>query len=314
MTTTGLGTSTHAARHYVGRFAPSPSGPLHFGSLVAALGSYLDARCHHGRWLVRIEDIDTPRVKAGADTDILKTLEAYALHWHGDVVYQSQRLERYQAITDELYDRGLIYRCQCTRKQIKAMGGVYDNRCRNLTVSGDEYALRLVQNQIVERFQDRLQGEVKVLAQQAREDYIIKRRDGLFAYQLVVVIDDIDQGITDVVRGADLLIPSARQIGLFTELGATPPSYMHLPLAVASPGFKLSKQNYAPAIERAHPQPALLDALRFLGFQPDPELLHERAATIVDWAVSQYPKVQLRQALEVQVSEDEAGNTELTTL
>ena len=129
-----------------------------------------------------------------------------------------------------------------------------------------------------------------------------------------MVIDDIDQGITDVVRGADLLIPSARQIGLFTELGATPPSYMHLPLAVASPGFKLSKQNYAPAIERAHPQPALLDALRFLGFQPNPELLHERAATIVDWAVSQYPKIQLRQALEVQVSENEAGNTELTTL
>ncbi|WP_105257981.1 tRNA glutamyl-Q(34) synthetase GluQRS [Pseudoalteromonas sp. T1lg88] len=297
------------ATAYVGRFAPSPSGPLHFGSLVAALGSYLDAHAHQGQWLVRIEDIDTPRVRPGADSDILHTLEAYGLHWYGEVIWQSQRLERYAEVSEQLTQQGLVYACQCTRKEIKALGGIYNGHCRNLALSGEHLALRLKQEQPIYHYLDALQGWVDIAAAEAEEDYIIKRRDGLFAYQLVVVIDDIDQGITHVVRGADLLIPTARQIGLFQQLGHKAPEYLHLPLAVASPGFKLSKQNYAPAIDRQNPQPALVDALHFLGFAPPPELLSYPVADILDWAHQAYQRQALRRALEVQVSEDANGKT-----
>ncbi len=299
---------------YIGRFAPSPSGPLHFGSLVAALGSYLDAHAHQGQWLVRIEDIDTPRVRTGADTDILRTLEAYGLHWHGDVIWQSQRLERYQEITTQLANQELVYQCRCTRKEIKALGGVYNGHCRDLGLHGDDLALRIRQQHAVFNYQDRLQGHIDINPSEAQEDYIIKRRDGLFAYQLVVVIDDIDQGITDVVRGADLLIPTARQIGLFAQLGYDAPRYLHLPLAVASPGFKLSKQNYAPAIDQKSPQPALLDALRFLGFNPDDELVHAPVENIIKWGVEHYRCEALTRALEVQVSQGSNGQTQLLTL
>ncbi|WP_105188353.1 tRNA glutamyl-Q(34) synthetase GluQRS [Pseudoalteromonas sp. T1lg48] len=304
----------HGATAYVGRFAPSPSGPLHFGSLVAALGSYLDAHAHQGQWLVRIEDIDTPRVRPGADSDILHTLEAYGLHWHGEVIWQSQRLPRYAQVTQQLMEQGQVYGCQCTRKEIKALGGVYKGHCRNLQLRGEHLALRLKQQQPVYHYLDALQGRVDIAALEAEEDYIIKRRDGLFAYQLVVVVDDMDQGITHVVRGADLLIPTARQIGLFQQLGYPAPQYMHLPLAVASPGFKLSKQNYAPAIDRQNPQPALLDALRFLGFAPDPELVTYPVADILSWALSQYQRQSLRRALEVQVSADANGKTQIQQL
>ncbi|MBS3798352.1 MULTISPECIES: tRNA glutamyl-Q(34) synthetase GluQRS [unclassified Pseudoalteromonas] len=297
------------ATPYVGRFAPSPSGPLHFGSLVAALGSYLDAHANQGQWLVRIEDIDTPRVRPGADTDILHTLEAYGLHWHGEVVWQSQRLERYAQVSEQLRQQGLVYGCQCSRKEIKALGGIYNGHCRDLGLHGEHLALRLKQQQPVYHYLDALQGRVDIAAAEAEEDYIIKRRDGLFAYQLVVVIDDIDQGITQVVRGADLLIPTARQIGLFQQLEHKAPEYLHLPLAVASPGFKLSKQNYAPAIDRQNPQPALLDALCFLGFTPPPELATYPVADILNWAQHVYQRPALRRALEVQVSEDDEGNT-----
>ncbi|MEO2280428.1 tRNA glutamyl-Q(34) synthetase GluQRS [Pseudoalteromonas pernae] len=303
-----------SGEQYIGRFAPSPSGPLHFGSLVAALGSYLDAHAHQGQWLVRIEDIDTPRVREGADSDILRTLEAYGLHWHGDIMWQSQRLERYQEVTSELSKQGLIYHCQCTRKQIKALGGVYNGHCRDLGLQGQDLALRLRQQHPVFSYQDRLQGHIDIDPIEAQEDYIIKRRDGLFAYQLVVVIDDIDQGITDIVRGADLLIPTARQIGLFEQLAHRAPRYLHLPLAVASPGFKLSKQNYAPAIDRTNPQPALLDALRFLGFQPDKELSQATVEEIITWGIQHYRSEALTRALEVQVSQDSNGQTELLTL
>ena len=299
---------------YIGRFAPSPSGPLHFGSLVAALGSYLDAHAHLGQWLVRIEDIDTPRVRSGADAEILRTLEAYGLHWHGDVIWQSKRLERYQHVAQELVEQGAVYGCHCSRKTIKALGGIYNGHCRNLALSGDHLALRLIQQYPTYSYVDRLQGCIKVPAAQAQEDYIIKRRDGLFAYQLVVVIDDIDQGVTDVVRGADLLMPTARQIGLFSQLGHQAPRYLHLPLAVASPGFKLSKQNYAPAIDRTSPQPALFDALRFLGLKPDPELRHAPVEDMITWGIKHYRSESLTRALEVQVSQGDDEQTELLTL
>ncbi|MEJ6476181.1 tRNA glutamyl-Q(34) synthetase GluQRS [Pseudoalteromonas piscicida] len=249
---------------YRGRFAPSPSGPLHFGSLVAALSSYLDAKVNQGQWLVRIEDIDTPRVVAGAADEILATLEAYGLYWDEDIVYQSQRHALYQAYLDKLTSDSLVYACQCTRKQIKAMGGFYNNHCRALTLSWHENALRLQQHCPVTEFNDAIQGAVVIPHALAHEDYIVKRRDGLFAYQLVVVVDDIEQQINHIVRGADLLAPTARQISLFQQLEQSPPRYAHVPLAVAEPGFKLSKQNHAPAIDTRNPLPTLHAALRYL--------------------------------------------------
>ena len=300
---------------YVGRFAPSPSGPLHFGSLVAALGSYLDAKFHHGRWLVRIEDIDTPRVKAGADLDILKTLEAFSLHWDGEVIYQSQRLARYEEVAQSLAKSNLTYLCNCSRKDIKSMGGVYDNRCRAKTsLSPDNTATRLKQQDVITEFCDRLQGNFSINTDFACEDYIIKRRDGLFAYQLVVVVDDLDQGITDVVRGADLIDTTGRQMALMQQLGGKAPRYMHLPLAVAKPGFKLSKQNYAPAVDTAHPELALLDALTFLGFDCPQSMRDGNVEQILEWAVTYYDPQHLPRHREIQLSQGADGNSLITPL
>ncbi|CAH9056130.1 Glutamyl-Q tRNA(Asp) synthetase [Pseudoalteromonas sp. CIP111854] len=273
---------------YRGRFAPSPSGPLHFGSLVAALASYLAAKSQQGQWLVRIEDIDTPRVVKGADSDILHTLEAYGLYWDDSVVYQSQRHSLYEDALYQLQQQSIVYACQCTRKEIKQRGGLYDNHCKELNLPLLKNALRLQQHFPVESFNDQVQGRIKIPKDIAFEDYIIKRRDGLFAYQLVVVLDDIDQGITHVVRGADLLEPTARQLGLFQQLKQRAPHYAHIPLVVAKPGFKLSKQNHAPAIDKQNPVPATLAALRFLGIIPPPELATASIEEILTWAVNAF--------------------------
>jgi len=243
---------------YRGRFAPSPSGPLHFGSLVAAVGSYLDAKVNQGKWLVRIEDIDTTRVVKGAATDILNTLDAYCLNWDENVVYQTQRLTIYQDAVNSLSKQHLIYACQCSRKQIKALGGIYQGQCKHSQLSEQGHALRLTQCHATVTYNDLIQGRIDVDPALAHEDYIIKRSDGLFAYQLVVVIDDIEQGINRIVRGADLLEPTARQISLFKQLNNPIPEFAHLPLAVANPGFNLSKQNYAPAICKQNPKPTLI--------------------------------------------------------
>ncbi|MCF2856824.1 tRNA glutamyl-Q(34) synthetase GluQRS [Pseudoalteromonas sp. SMS1] len=285
---------------YRGRFAPSPSGPLHFGSLVAALASYLDAKAHNGQWLVRIEDIDTPRVVAGADDAILTTLDAYGLHWDGKVEYQSQRHTLYQDVLSSLVSCQHVYACTCTRKQIKARGGYYDNHCRAEHHRFDSNALRLQQNYPVMEFEDGLQGHVQIPDDIAREDYIIKRRDGLFAYQLVVVVDDHDQGITHVVRGADLLEPTARQISLFKQLAYPTPHFTHVPLAVATPGFKLSKQNHAPAIDNQNPLPALMAALTFLGFSLS-DLQFDSIDALLTWAISNYQRANLPHNKEIQV-------------
>ncbi|BBN82732.1 glutamyl-Q tRNA(Asp) synthetase [Pseudoalteromonas sp. A25] len=282
---------------YRGRFAPSPSGPLHFGSLIAALASFLTAKSQQGQWLVRIEDIDTPRVVKGADSDILHTLEAYGLHWDENVIYQSQRHSLYEDALEHLNQQSLVYACQCTRKEIKLRGGFYDNHCRTLNLPRSGNALRLQQHFPIEKFHDQIQGLVHIPKKIAHEDYIIKRRDGLFAYQLVVVLDDIEQKITHVVRGADLLEPTARQLGLFEQLGNCAPHYAHIPLAVAKPGFKLSKQNHAPAIDKRNPIPATLAALRFLGFNPPSELTTATIEEVLAWAVQSFcldtiPKVQ----------------------
>ncbi|QYK06067.1 tRNA glutamyl-Q(34) synthetase GluQRS [Shewanella zhangzhouensis] len=275
---------------YIGRFAPSPSGSLHFGSLIAALGSYLRARSQGGQWLVRIEDIDPPREVPGAADDILRTLDAFGLHWDGELMYQSRRTEAYQAKIDGLLASGEAYFCQCSRKQIQAMGGVYDGRCRHL--GHQSGAIRIVNRARVNHFHDGLLGEVTVPDSFAAEDFIIKRSDGLYAYQLAVVMDDAETGITEVVRGADLIEASCRQLSLFNQFGYQAPAWMHLPLACAEVGFKLSKQNHATPVDKANPLPALKAALAFLG-QPIPDADSVEsllAQAVADFSVDSIPR------------------------
>ncbi|WP_288491404.1 tRNA glutamyl-Q(34) synthetase GluQRS [uncultured Pantoea sp.] len=249
----------------VGRFAPSPSGELHFGSLIAALGSYLSARSQHGRWLVRIEDIDPPREVAGAATRILQQLEHYGLFWDGEVMWQSQRHNVYRDALHWLRAHRQSYFCTCTRSRIQQAGGFYDGHCRDRQRGPEGAALRLRQHAPVYGFQDRLRGEIIADRRLAEEDFIIHRRDGLFAYNLAVVVDDHHQGITEIVRGADLIEPTVRQIALYQQFGWALPDYLHLPLATTADGHKLSKQNHAPALPEGDTRPSLVQALRFLG-------------------------------------------------
>lgn len=278
---------------YRGRFAPSPSGPLHFGSLIAAVGSYLQAKSQQGQWLVRMEDIDSPRMQTGAADGILRTLERYQLLWDGDVWVQSQRLDRYQQVLDQLKQQQLTYACNCTRSRIQSLPQGYDGFCRNKHLTEGSLAWRLKAPATATMFTDQLVGEVPIPVSLAAEDYILKRRDGLFAYQLVVVVDDLDQGITEVVRGADLIDLTTRQQALFQLLGAAAPDYLHLPLAVAEPGFKLSKQNHAPAVELWPVSDTLTAVLRFLGHPPPTELAGADAKELLAWACSawQIPKI-----------------------
>lgn len=257
--------STTSKSRYIGRFAPSPSGSLHFGSLIAALGSYLRARSKQGLWLMRMEDLDPPREVKGAAEDILHTLEAFGFEWDNSVVYQSQRHHAYQAKIEELLEQDQAYFCQCTRKQIQVRGGIYDGRCHNVTPPHSQGAIRINNQAHVDEFIDIVMGHVKVDAAFAKEDFIIRRSDGLFAYQLAVVLDDAYQGITEVVRGCDLLEASCRQLSLFKQFTLPSPDYLHLPLASIERGRKLSKQNHAQAISRSNPQPSINQALAFLG-------------------------------------------------
>lgn len=288
---------------YIGRFAPSPSGPLHFGSLIAAVGSYLQAKSRRGQWLVRMEDIDTPRMVPGIDSDILRTLEQFGLLWDGEVLYQSQRLVRYSEIFNQLQQQQLIYACQCSRKQISAMGGTYDNRCATKNLNSSNLAWRLRSDNVSTHFTDLLFGPQQITSQLAQEDYIIKRRDGLFAYQLVVVVDDIDQGVTEVIRGADLLPMTPRQQALFSLLGAVEPGYGHLPLAVLEPGFKLSKQNHAAAISQWPKAQVMREVLRFLGHPPPAELEQAPVTEQLSWAISNWQLAKVPLQMEISNTE-----------
>ncbi|MCT4705166.1 tRNA glutamyl-Q(34) synthetase GluQRS [Enterobacteriaceae bacterium H16N7] len=282
------------APQYIGRFAPSPSGELHFGSLIAALGSFLQARACHGQWLVRIEDIDPPREVPGAADTILRQLEHYGLQWDGDVLWQSQRRQAYCEALDWLRDQHLSYYCTCPRSRIQQIGGFYDGHCRTLNHGPKNAAMRLVQQHPVLSFEDKLRGRLVADEQLAREDFIIHRRDGLFAYNLAVVVDDNFQGVTEIVRGADLIEPTVRQISLYQQFGWRVPQYVHLPLAVNEQGNKLSKQNHAPALPQGDPRPVLIHALAFLN-QPliahwqdlSPESLLNEA--VKNWALSDVP-------------------------
>ncbi len=273
-----------------GRFAPSPPGPLHFGSLVAAVGSYLDARSVNGRWLVRIEDLDPPREIAGASDDILRTLERFGLYWDGSVRYQSQHQAAYDQAIDTLELQGLTYPCSCSRRDIQAAGAnssIYPGTCRNGLPTGRKpRSLRLrVDNHHI-NFTDRLSGpSCQALAEQVG-DFILRRADGLIAYQLAVVVDDAAQGITDVVRGHDLFDNTARQIYLQRCLGLPTPNYLHLPVVCWPNGSKYSKQTRAPSISAQSPSRLLAQALCFLG-QPVPAgLADETLDTFWQWAIS----------------------------
>ena len=282
--------------HYIGRFAPSPSGELHFGSLSAARGSYLQARASLGQWLVRIEDIDPPREVPGAANTILRQLEHYGLHWDGEVMWQSRRHEAYREALSWLRKQDLSYycTCTCTRSRIQQIGGFYDGHCRKLNLGPDNAAMRLVQQRPVLSFKDRLRGELVADEQLAREDFIIHRRDGLFAYNLAVVVDDHDQGVTEIVRGADLIEPTVRQISLYQQFGWPVPQYVHLPLALNEQGNKLSKQNHAPALPDGDPRPVLIAALAFLnqpeivGWQ-DRNLASLLSEAVNNWTLSLVP-------------------------
>ncbi|MCW8891080.1 MAG: tRNA glutamyl-Q(34) synthetase GluQRS [Sedimenticola sp.] len=261
--------------NYRGRFAPSPSGPLHFGSLVAALGSYLDARKQQGKWLVRIEDIDPPREKKGAVSQILHTLEAFGFEWDESILYQSQRLSAYQEALDQLFAKGVLYECTCSRKEINAAGQygsegiIYPGTCRLISTPSSATrkpkAVRLMTTDHPVAFTDRVMGHQSQLLASDIGDFVLKRADGLFAYQLAVVVDDAYQGITDVVRGADLLTSTPRQIYLQNLLALPTPTYKHLPLVVDENGHKLSKQSQSQPVVVAQALPALKAAWVFLG-------------------------------------------------
>lgn len=273
---------------YIGRFAPSPSGPLHFGSLVAAVASYLDARHQRGQWLLRMEDLDPAREPPEAADLILHTLEVYGLHWDGTVLYQSQRLDTYSDALSTLEIQGRLFPCQCTRQQIQAEGGAYDGRCRDSRLPREGAALRVRVDDIRIAFEDRVQGPQHQLLLHDCGDFVLMRKDGLFAYQLAVVVDDMFQDITDIVRGADLLDSTPRQLFLQSLLGATAPRYAHVPVVANEQGQKLSKQHLARPLSLEQPVPALFQALGFLGQQPDPELASATVADVLAWSTSHW--------------------------
>ncbi|CAM5187884.1 Glutamyl-Q tRNA(Asp) synthetase OS=Castellaniella defragrans OX=75697 GN=gluQ PE=3 SV=1 [Castellaniella defragrans] len=261
---------------YVGRFAPSPSGPLHEGSLVAALASFLDARAHGGRWLLRIEDIDTPRIVPGADQVIMGQLAALGLHWDGPPVWQSARQTLYEHAFTCLQGDGRVYACRCTRRELPP--GPYPGTCRMLlneprgAVPGRRRvrSWRFRVEAGTETFEDRWMGLQSQDVAREVGDFIIRRADGPWAYQLVVVVDDADQGVTDIVRGADLLDSTARQRQLARALGLPAPRTLHVPLITDEAGRKLSKQNHAPGLEVRNPLPCLTRAWHALGFDDFP--------------------------------------------
>lgn len=291
---------------YRGRFAPSPTGPLHFGSLVAAVGSYLDAKHHSGTWLVRMEDLDVPRCVFGAADGILRTLEAYGLNSDEPVIYQSQRTAAYDEAMHQLQSVGAVYPCCCTRKEIadSALHGiegfVYPGTCRNgLAHPRATLAWRVRTNDSPVSFDDALQGLQSQRLESEIGDFVVKRADGLFAYQLAVVVDDASQNITHVVRGADLLHSTPRQIHLQRLLGLPTPHYLHLPIAVNAQGEKLSKQTLAPAIATDRIVATLISVLDFLHQQPPAELCQGSVDEILRWAVRNWQPARLKGYLQL---------------
>jgi glutamyl-Q tRNA(Asp) synthetase len=291
--------NTHDPRHnrgvnsarYIGRFAPSPTGPLHFGSLVAAVASWLDARAVGGRWLVRMEDLDRPRCEPVAADTILRQLEAYGLRWDGTVMVQSRRDDAYAAALAVLQARGVVYPCSCSRSQLAHAPRnhegeiIYPGTCRNgLPPGADARAWRVRVQDVNTHFHDRIHGDLQQNLARDVGDFIVKRADGLFAYQLAVVVDDAYQGITDIVRGADLLWNTPRQIVLQALLDVPTPRYAHVPLITNAAGQKLSKQTLAPTLPESGRGEVMAQALAALGHPPSAELAGTSPAELLAWA------------------------------
>lgn len=271
----------------IGRFAPSPTGPLHAGSLLAALASFLDARAGGGQWLLRIEDIDPLREMPSASDSILRTLDAYGLHWDGPVQYQSQHLDRYQAALARLADAGLTYRCSCSRQAL-GDAGHYPGTCRERQVPpGVAHAIRLRIPEGMQSFTDLVQGEQHCELTANGGDFVVYRKDHCVAYQLATAVDDAESGITRVVRGSDLLDSTFRQRLLMQYLGFQPPEYAHIPVVVNREGRKLSKQTHAPALQAGEAIDQLLLALQRLG-QPLPDSRPASPATLLEWAIGHW--------------------------
>jgi len=274
---------------YRGRFAPSPSGPLHFGSLVAAVASYAEALVRGGEWLLRIEDVDQPRTVPGAADSILRTLEACGFSWSGEVQWQSRNSAAYAQALERLRARGTLFPCACSRREIADSSlnedgeRVYPGTCRNGLPPGREgRTLRVRVDAASVEFEDAIQGRIVQSLAAEVGDFVLKRADGLFAYQLAVVVDDDAQDISHVVRGADLLRSTPRQIHLQRLLGLHTPAYAHVPVAINSRGEKLSKQTLARAID-GQPAENLVAALRFLGQAPPGELAREPPSVLWNW-------------------------------
>lgn len=290
---------------YVGRFAPSPTGPLHFGSLLAATASYLQARVHNGRWLLRIEDIDPPRAQPGADRQILDALRLYGFVWDGPVIYQSKTRQSHQACVDDLVQRSLAYPCKCTRRELAdtpegPLGHIYPGTCRS-GCNSSEVAIRLKTHDLPISFDDGLQGPLMQRLQSESGDFVIKRRDGLIAYHLAVVVDDHLQGVSEIVRGIDLLDSTPRQIHLQQLLGFTTPQYLHIPVAMNAEGQKLSKLTGANGIPVDDPRPVLLAALSSLGQAVAPGLEYATLTDIWDWATAHWRLTPLKGVTSVSV-------------
>jgi glutamyl-Q tRNA(Asp) synthetase len=292
---------------YIGRFAPSPTGPLHFGSLVAAVASYCDAKHNQGKWLLRMEDVDKPREMAGATDDILYTLEAFGFKWDGAdvnsrILFQSQRSDIYQHYLQHLNRNGFIYACTCSRKEIADSatsagieGAIYPKTCllnsglKPIDIKTNVHAA--YRAMVLDKdigFTDAVQGKVTQNLARDIGDFILKRKDGLFAYQLAVVVDDALQGITHVVRGADLLNSTPRQIYLQKLLDFTTPQYAHVPVVVNAKGEKLSKQTFAKNITPAAAPALLFEALRFLGQNPSAEIKNASLNELWNWAIANW--------------------------
>ncbi|APU49911.1 tRNA glutamyl-Q(34) synthetase GluQRS [Acinetobacter junii] len=276
---------------YIGRFAPSPTGPLHFGSLLTAVASYCDTKANHGKWLVRIEDTDIPRIYPNSETHILSCIDAFQFEPDAEIIFQKDRLAIYEQVLDQLKQQHAIYACQCTRKMLGS-NHIYAGTCRDLNLDFAEQAIRLKVDDLLICFEDRLQGLQCSNLKDDLGDFVLKRRDGIISYQLAVVVDDYLQGITHVVRGADLLDNTARQIWLGSILNYPSLSYMHLPLAMNGQGQKLSKQNLAQALDVSKASELLQQAILALG-QPNVELNQPRIMlqqAVQQWDVNLIPK------------------------
>jgi glutamyl-Q tRNA(Asp) synthetase len=303
---------------YRGRFAPSPTGPLHFGSLVAAVGSYLEAKASAGEWHLRMEDVDAPRCSMVAATAILHALEACGLAWDGEVVWQSRRVDAYAAALESLKKADRVFPCACTRRELADSAiapdgaAIYPGTCREGLAPGRAaraWRLRVGDARVV--FDDAIQGRIESDLGREAGDFILLRADGLYAYQLAVVVDDAAAGITHVVRGADLLASSPRQIFLQQCLGVPTPAYAHLPVAVNAAGEKLSKQTRAAPLDIARPGPAMLAALEFLGQRPPPGLSAATVQDILAWAVTNWQLVRVPRgpALRTEFCPEGKGST-----